>query len=307
MQVTPRRSFVFLQFRVAGDEEYEEVYFRPHKSSLADAIQYAPVWHGESNWQLYHGPGGTAPHTFDYGEWIHVRLVLRGRRAALFVGEGDAPAMEATLARDPRPGHIALSSFVPEGVDLGPEEPAARFTNVVVRPGHQAHHFGPEAVDSLPAGLVTRWQLAPPFATGTGPATELPRALLASRSRWTGYGVEPNGILVIGRHLRKPQARAATVARLVLRAPAAGLQPLQLGYSDHVTVFLNGLPLFAGDARYSFDRPRQEGLIGLWQSTVWLPLVRGDTEVLLVVSDGFGGWGLTARLDPAGGVRILGQ
>jgi hypothetical protein len=42
--VLPRRSFVSVQFRMASDDEYEETYFRPHKSSLPDAIQYDPVW-----------------------------------------------------------------------------------------------------------------------------------------------------------------------------------------------------------------------------------------------------------------------
>lgn len=305
MAVTPRRSFVFVQFRIAEDAEYEDVYFRPHKSSLPDAIQYAPVWHGESNWQLYHGPGGTAPYTFAHGEWIHVRLVLEGRRAAIFVGDGDTPEMELRLARDPAPGYLAFSSFVPDGGATDGGEPAASFANVVVRPGHTPYRFPPPAADSVPAGLVTRWQLSPAFKTEPGPVIELPRALLTSRSRWPAFGAEPNGILVIGRHMAKPETQAGTVARLVLRAPAAALQPMQLGYSDHVTVFVNGRPLFAGDAHYSFDRPRQDGLIGLWQSTVWLPLVRGDNEVLLIVSDGFGGWGLTARLDPAGRARVV--
>jgi hypothetical protein len=117
--------------------------------------------------------------------------------------------------------------------------------------------------------------------------------------------VEPTGVAVIGRHVARPAADAAVVARLVLRAYAGGLQRLDLGYSDYVTVFVNGRPLFAGDAHSSYDQPRQEGLIGLWQATVWLPLERGDNEVLLAVSDGFGGWGLIGRLDPAGGAQLV--
>ena len=43
-----------------GDGENEEIYLRPHKTNLPDAIQYAPVFRGQSAWQLYHGPGNTA-------------------------------------------------------------------------------------------------------------------------------------------------------------------------------------------------------------------------------------------------------
>src|SRR4051812_44919695 len=60
VQLSRRRSFVYLCFRMQDEREYEEVYLRPHKSELPDAVQYAPVYQGESAWQLYHGPGRTA-------------------------------------------------------------------------------------------------------------------------------------------------------------------------------------------------------------------------------------------------------
>ncbi len=112
-------------------------------------------------------------------------------------------------------------------------------------------------------------------------------------------------MLVIGRHLKRPSPLAGTIARLVVRAERDTVQPMRLGFSDYVTVFVNGKPLLSGDAHYSFDVPRQEGLIALSQATAWLPLRRGDNEILLAVSDGFGGWGLMAQLDPVPGVRVV--
>jgi hypothetical protein len=304
MAVTPHRSFVYLQFRMHDDDNHEEIYFRPHKSSLPDAIQYAPVWNGESNWQLYHGRGGTAPVALARDEWIHVRIVLSGQRAALFVGDGTTPDMVIRLGREPAPGYIALRSFVPAG-GAPDGVSAASFANVVVRAGYVPHEFGPAARDSTPAGLVTRWQISPAFAVEPGAVTRLPDSLLASRARWSSIPVEPNGVAIIGRHVKRPARQAATIARLVLRASAERLQRIDLGYSDYVTLFVNGRPLFAGDAHYSFDEPRQEGVIGLFQSMAWLPLVRGDNEILLAVADGFGGWGLTARLEPTAGVSVV--
>jgi hypothetical protein len=304
MAVTPHRSFVYLQFRMQDDDNHEEIYFRPHKSSLPDAIQYAPVWNGESNWQLYHGRGGTAPVAFARDDWIHVRIVLSSQRAALFVGDGATPELVMRLGREPAPGYIALRSFVPAG-GAPDGVSAASFANVVVRAGYVPHEFGPAARDSTPAGLVTRWQISPAFAVEPGAVTRLPDSLLASRARWASIPVEPNGVAIIGRHVKRPARQAATIARLVLRASAERLQRVDLGYSDYVTVFVNGRPLFAGDAHYSFDEPRQEGVIGLFQSMAWLPLVRGDNEILLAVADGFGGWGLTARLEPTAGVSVV--
>jgi hypothetical protein len=304
MSVTPHRSFVYLQFRMEDDANYEEIYFRPHKSSLPDAVQYAPVWNSESNWQLYHGKTGTAAVPLARDEWIRVRLVLAGQRAAVFVGAEPTPDMVVRLARPPRAGYIALRSFVPAG-GAPDGVVAATFANVTVRDGHVPYDFGPPVRDTTAAGLVTRWQISPAFATAPGAVTRLPDSILASRARWQSIAAEPNGIAVMGRHVKRPAPQSAVIARLVLRATADGVQRMDLGYSDYVTVFANGRPLFAGDAHYSFDEPRQEGVIGLFQSMVWLPVVRGDNEILLAVADGFGGWGLTARLEPTAGISVV--
>ena len=300
VMVTPHRTFVYVQFRMQSDDEHEEMYLRPHKSELADAIQYAPVWNGEGNWQLYHGPGATAPATFVHGKWMHVRLVLSGRRAALFVGNVRTPQLVAQLARDPAAGYIAFRSF--EGAGAQRSAVSAAYANVSIRPGDVSYHFGDEVASQsgsavVQAELVRHWQLSPPFVASPGPVTELPASERdSSRATWRSYDTDANGLLVIGRHVRRPAAQSAIVARLTLRADSAVLRRLHLGYSDYVTVFVNGRPVFAGDAHYSYDAPRQEGLIGLFQSSVWLPLTPGDNEILLIVNDSFGGWGLMGAL-----------
>jgi len=300
-----RRAFVYLLFRMASEEECETIYLRPHKSDLPDAVQYAPVWNGEEAWQLYHGRAGTVSASFPDGAWLHVRLVVQGRRAALFLGDAPKPALVVRLARTPAAGHIAFRSFVPPGG--APEgEAVAAFANVVVRPGDVPYDFGPDQAEDLPPAVVRSYQLSPPVAASTLPLTSLPADLLASKESWPSVPVEENGVLVIGRHVRRAEDVSTAVARLVVNARAATLQAMDLGYSDFVTVFVNGRPSFAGDWHYSFQEPRQDGFIGLWQARVWLPLVPGDNEVLLAVSDIFGGWGLTARLEPQDGVRLAG-
>jgi hypothetical protein len=301
MMVTRARSFVFALTRMTSDEDCEAIYFRPHKSSLPDAVQYDPIWHRESNWQLYHGPGGTAALGFTPGEWMPVRIVLQGRRGALFVGRDTAPVMVLSLARDPAPGYVGFVAE-PGGPVTGGGEPVARFANLVVRKGVVSYTFPPEAPPPAREGQITRWQLSPPFLTTPGPMQALPDSLLTGKTSWPAFSTERNGVLVIGRHLARPQGPATgVIARLVLRAPADGLQRLHLGFSDCVTVFVNGRPVFAGDARFRPDNPRQEGVIGEHQALVWLPLRAGENEVLLVLTDVFGGRGLMGRLDPADG------
>jgi hypothetical protein len=148
------------------------------------------------------------------------------------------------------------------------------------------------------------WEISDAFPTLTNNHGSLPPSFDATV--WRPADAEPNGTLILGRYLRAPTgARSwSAAARLRLRSDREQTVPFDLGYSDAVTAFLNGRPLFSGDARYSFDNPRQEGVIGLWQSTVYLPLRAGENELVLIVSDAFGGWGVMARLAPGSGVAI---
>jgi hypothetical protein len=300
MMVTRRRSFVNVSFRIVGEGEREEFYFRPHKSGLPDAVQYTPVYQGHSAWQLYHGPAGTALLAFDPGVWTRVRLVLQGRRAALFVGADTKPVMVARLARDPAAGAISFGSFVPTGTPGG--EPAARFSNVVVRSDVGGFAFPPDPPEK-PAdpGTIRAWSVSRSFAPNPPLPSVLPDA--ASLGELQRVEARPSGLVELHRHVQLPEGsrQAAAVARVRVRAVEPGRRRLDLGFSDRVTVFLNGAPLYQGEAAYSFDTPRREGLIGYDQASLFLPLEKGDNELAVLVSDVFGGWGLMGRFaDPSG-------
>ena len=107
----------------------------------------------------------------------------------------------------------------------------------------------------------------------------------------------PDGLVELERHVTVPAGSrtAAAVARVTVTASTAGVYAFDLGFSDIATVFVNGTPVFTGDASYSFDRPRREGLIGYDQARLYLPLRAGGNDLAVVVSDSFGGWGLMGR------------
>lgn len=316
VQLTRRRSFVYVYFRVVAEGEREEFYLRPHKSGLPDAVQYAPVWQNRSAWQLHHGPGGTAAVGFDPGAWTHVRVVMQGRRAAIFVKDMTTPALIVPrLAREPQAGHIALGGFLP--ADVPGEGAVARFSNVVVRsevsydfaapPGQKAPGAAPAAASPAPqapaaATIVTTWSVSRSFVPKEETVPTLPGP--GSTGEFTKLATEPDGLLPLHRHITVPQGSrvAAAVARTNVRAARAGIYAFDLGFSDVATVFVNGNPVFRGEASYSFDRPRREGLIGYDQARIYLPLRAGDNDLSIVVSDSFGGWGIMARFIDAPGV-----
>jgi hypothetical protein len=304
VQLTRRRSFVYVLFRVLGEGENEEVYLRPHKSGLPDALQYAPVWQGQSAWQLHHGPGGTAAVELAPDVWTRVRLKVAGSRAALYVGDMDKPAMVMPrLAREPRAGGIALRGFSP---GKPTNRPIARYANVVVRPGPVTIDVPAEAAKqpAVAAGTVRAWAVSRSFVPRDGAPVEVPSAdVLGPLQR---LETEPDGLLELHRHVKLPAGSrdGTAVARLHVRAAKAGVHPFDLGFSDVATVFVNGRPVFRADASYSFDAPRREGLIGYDQARLYLDLTAGDNEVAVLLSDGFGGWGLMGRFVSPEGLQI---
>jgi hypothetical protein len=295
--VTGDRSFFYVQFRMESDSEHEELYFRPHKSALPDAIQYTPVYFGEGNWQLYHGEGGTAAADFPRHEWIHVKVVVSGSKAAVFVGNTNTPQLVIPrLARKTGPGYVALRSFLPGGQPEGVH--VTSFANVVVRSGEIDFDFsGVTAEETRAEGVVAEWLVSDPQVAPDGPVVELPAA-----SGWRKVEAEPSGLVVIGKHFARPdrRKRATALAKITLTSANDARVPFDLGYSDEVTVFLNGAPLFTADDSYRFDLPRREGLIGLDQATVYLPLRAGENELVLAVTEVFGGWGVMGRLGGSG-------
>lgn len=300
VQVSGHRSFVYVVFRDQGDGQREEIYLRGHKSHAPDGVQYSPVL-GRSQWQLFHGEGGTAAAPLPPNEWIPLRLEMRGRKLAVFVGRTERPTLTvARMSHEPRPGGIALSSFL----TADSEAPyGARFRNVRVTSGRTTYDFDAlEAPEIEAEGLVRRWRMSTPFAIEEKLASALPET---SPDGWRVVETEPDGVALLDRVGGPEGARAfGAVLALDLEAEQAGVRTMDLGFSDAATVFLNGAPIVGLDQSYRFDRPRVQGVLGLHQARLFLPLRRGPNELRIVVTESFGGWGIVGRIHDPEGLRI---
>jgi len=301
MAVSTHRNFSMIYLRTQGEGEYEEFYVRTHKSELPDAVQYCPAWQGVGGWQLFHGPGFTAKAAFPRDQWFPVRIVLSGDRAAVFVGKVAEPQLVVSrLRRDPKAGGIGLEALL-----LDESFPGERtsFSNVVLRPGEVPFDFSkaPPLPEKEASGVVRRWEVSAPFTPAAGEIRAIPLA-----SGWQTVAAEPSGLVVAERFTKRSDdvERPAVLARVAVDSAADAVREFRFGYSDEVTVFLNGRPIYSGDAHYSHDNPRQEGLIGLWQGSVYLPLKKGRNEIVLAVSDVFGGWGWMGQFVETEGLRV---
>jgi hypothetical protein len=156
----------------------------------------------------------------------------------------------------------------------------------------------------MPPGVITNWEVSEAFAPGTGPLTTLPAEVVDGA--WRQVGADPTGLVPLDRFVKLPAkpGRVAALARVTIRASEPAAVPFSFGYSDDASVFLNRRMLFSGVNGYSFNFPRRDGLITADHATVSLPLRAGENELVLGVSDVFGGWGFVGRIFPGAGVSV---
>lgn len=295
------RAFLGAVFRAREGGHMEDVYLRLHKSGLPDAVQYSPDYRGLGQWQLYHGPRATAAARFDRSRWVHVRIVVEGEQAAVWVGRDPEPRLVVDRLRTGhRQGHVGFWANRP-----GADRPAftAALADIVVRPGVVGHDFDEPEPASAPAGVVRRWSLSAAFPRDGGRVEAVPADV--EEGRWSTVEAERSGLVPLDRHRARVDEGTSTVlAGLRLRAASARTVRLDLGFSDDASVFLDGRPLYAGRHGFSHNFPRRQGLVTLDQASVYLPLSAGVHELVVAVSEDYGGWGLVGRIEERDGLEV---
>jgi hypothetical protein len=295
MAVTGERAFHGLAWRIRDRSNYESFYVRPHQVGNPDSVQYNPVLNDVAAWQLYHDDGFWAAVDFPIGAWFTVRLVFAGSRAEVFIDDLTAPALEATELKMP----VAAGGI---GLQIGgPGLYVARLAY-----GDTPVPFvGAGRPPAAPvSGIVPAWSVSDPFEEPEPPPLRLDAGALPGRT-WTRLVAEPSGLvnLAIASGIRDD--RNTVFAHTTITAASAHIVPMALGFSDRAVVYLNGVALFHGDDTYRSRDYRFLGSIG-WYDTVYLPLVAGENELVIAVSESFGGWGIQARFDDLEGLSLPG-
>lgn len=278
-----RRAYPGILFRVQDGENYERVYLRPHRAPFyGDAVQYLPAFNGADSWQLYNGDGVTAAATIPKGEWLTLKIEVQGTQARVFLGAAAQPVLEIfELQRGKSVGGIGLMAGMDGAAFFSNfryrQEPGLRFTPV-------------QPADVIP-GMIRNWEISQPFRYSQIDMEQYPVATMLERLQWRPIVGGAGGIVDFSRQLRRQAAEPETVlARTVIHADAAGVKKYNFGYSDLVTVFLNGQTIFSGNSAY---RSRESSFLGVVGSadSLYLPLRQGDNELLLMVAEVMGGWG----------------
>jgi hypothetical protein len=298
-----KRGFFGLQFRLDGDGSNGEwVYLRQHKSGLPDAMQYTPILNTGANWQIYNGPGFTGAVDIPKDTWFHLRLEVVGAQAKLYVSDMDKPALVMSdLKSGVQKGQVAL--YVLTG--------ATYFSNFEVRTTPDS--AWERHLPAMPPGTLTKWSISPSY---DALQRNLERPLPPSESagiQWQDVEAEPPGFVVLYRYREAPHLNVSfatdfskrmepqpgtkmVYARTSVESERDQVKKLYIGYSDDVSVFLNGKILFRGRSAQNFRDPGFLGIVNPENDAIYLPLKKGSNELMLAVSELGGGWGYICRL-----------
>ncbi len=252
-------------FRLADQDSYELAYAVPHASGLPDAIQYDPVFGGCNTWQLHSGAAYQQRAEVPMGRWFTLRIDVEEERAVIRVDDQE-PLVVERLARETRAGRVGLWSFRP-----------AHFRNLRVALHRRLDDLN-GVMPAAPAGAVTAWHLE-----GNGPVT-----------------CEPNGVLNLNRYLAPTVGEVRLQRRFV--TASAGEVALGLGFSDTVSVRLDGELLFEGSSTFKgFEDLSDRGWVQLGPEPLRARLEAGEhvLETTLGLTEPFG-WGQIVTLRGAG-------
>jgi len=282
------RGFIGVVWRVQSFQDYEHFYLRPHQTGQPDSCQYTPVFHGLSAWQLHTGPGYSEALALGFDRWTHVKVVVWEGTAWIFV-DSEEPVLVARLGREPEAGGIGV---------IVPGFAAAHFADFrwaeLVEPPSELESLEPPSPPpaSPDHTAVDEWQVSDAFAL----SDLIGRARLdgAESRAWTTLAAAANGLTNLARVQGVESGRDTCFVRRVVRSDEAQVVPLELGFSDRARVYLNGVWLFEGRDGYRSRDERFLGTIGYFD-TVPLALLAGDNELLIAVTEAFGGWGVQAR------------
>lgn len=283
-------TFIGTNVRVKSETHYEDFYLRAHLDNKPDALQYQPVVNGTSGWQIFSDENAISAADLHFDRWNKVKVVVIDDKAEFYVNSEQPVLHIPDLKNDIAKGKVALWMF---SIDKQP----AYFSNINVRKLQQGEGLvaQPKAGKPLPAGLIDNWLVSEPVAE-----TEVSKNnrlnINTENLQWQSLTVEHNGIANLAKRASLSKDADTALIKLSLETDRSVVRKLKFGFSDRVQIFLNGDLLYAGNDGWKTRDYRFLGTVG-WHDAVGLPLKPGHNEVIVAVSESFGGWAWTAAWD----------
>lgn len=314
MYQSPRASFSGLIFRVKDATNYEELYFRSHQSGNPDAFQYTPVFNGDPAWQLYHDAHDAVNNGFvhwrqrgknmgyntvidyEFGKWMHVKLLIKGIQAELYINNSLTPV---AFIRHLLTGQLSGAVGVKSG------NGAVWFANFSFTANENIQFLTKDDGYKViaPTGSINSWQVSGIFKEELIKNMHQLDQKWVSQFSWNTLNTESSGLANLSRFYPVSDSANTVLVKCTVISDRDQVKKLDIGYSDRAKLYCNGNALYSGNTSFRTRDYRYLGTIGYFDA-VYLPLKKGQNTVIVAVSETFGGWGLMAKWENLDGLKL---
>ncbi|MFC2134750.1 family 16 glycoside hydrolase, partial [Bacteroidota bacterium] len=281
------RSYPGILFRMQDFQNYERFYIRPHRQHLySDAAQYVAAFNGIDSWQLYNGDGESSLIDIPPDQWNHLKIVVSGSQAKIYWIDMENPALEIPhLAHKISKGFLALN---------GPQDGTAYFSNFKFTKDDKIVFVPAEPIQRV-VGAITDWEISRVFSIANVDLEKAPVHQGVEDLQWKKVKSDITGLVDISLHYSRLNPIGDCIfAKTTLTSEEDNNLEISFGYSDYITVFLNGEPIFFGGSAYRLRDPSFLGIVGYFDN-LYLPLKKGENELMIIVAETFGGWAFQFR------------
>ncbi len=273
----------------------EQWFVRPHLSGKPDANQAAPIINGITPWQLYFGPKYSFPYQYKFDEWTHVKLVVNDNKAQVYLDHADKPNHSWQLFLEPKAGDIIIRGGRFTGMHIA---------DVKIYDQDHLANFKPVNRDAI-LNLIQEWQISDMFEEkALANPNQIPT--LIKNRKWNNSIIIEEGTagnIARVHNLYEGKPGNTVFARITIDSNKDQLKLFEFGYSDRVVAILNGKPIYWGTNKWRSRDYRYLGTIGLFDG-IYLDLKKGKNELLMAVSEDFGGWLITGRFQDPSGMKV---
>lgn len=288
-------AFPGLMFRYVGRDN-EQFFLRPHLSGKPDANQALPEVKGVAPFQLYFGPRYSFAYDYKFDDWTHVKVVINGDKAQVFLDHSETPHLSWNLTLPVREGAIAIRGGGTSGMHIADV--------IVNKDEYDLVDFKPIEKEPI-EGIINEWEVSDKFEeTLLDDPTKL-KSVIKNRKWERSIQVEEGTAANLSRVqlLYDGQAGRTVFAKITINSSKNQIKLFNFGYSDRVTAILNGKAIYRGNNKWRSRDYRYLGTIGLFDG-VYLDLKKGENTLLMAVSEDFGGWLITGKFEDPSGVSI---
>jgi hypothetical protein len=293
------RGFPGVMWRLTDPGNYEEFYMRAHQSGNPDASQYTPVFNGVSGWQLYYaGAGFGAPLRYPIDEWMHVKIVVYGKNALIYFEDMEEPAISVELLHETKKGKLGFYVGYPSDQKF-----YARFANFSFSKNSMPIAIDPQNTQKTEKGTIMSWAISSLIEENRLAGKTFLTQKGKDNLTWSILDAENSGTVNISRLQVKDKKNNTVFAKVIINSEKNQIKKLAFGYSDRIYLFFNDLLFYSGNNTFRSRDYRYLGSVGYFDE-VYLPLKAGKNELVMAVSETFGGWGFKAKFKNIDGITF---